>query len=150
MSKSPSFLVVADRGRLLTYKVEDTGRSLSPRLVESLEFSGRLQPHERLSDKMGAFPNGGTNGQGNSAAERLNVGNEHDLRACRTVAGRIVELVSKHQPDTWGFAAPSDINRVILDELPAGVRDKLSRNLPLDLTKVPAKEVLERFEENER
>jgi hypothetical protein len=130
--------------------IEDSGRSLTPRLIEEVELIGRQQVHETLTDKMGSFPNGGTNGQGNSAAERLQLANEHELRSCRKVADRIVELVETHQPARWGFAAPSEINRTILDELPPAIRERLHRNLPLDLTKVPAKEILERFQADER
>lgn len=128
--------------------VEDSGRSFTPRLIEELELTGRQQVHETLTDQMGAFPTGGTAGQGNSAAERLNLANEHELRSCRQVVGRIVELLKEHQPSNWGLAAPGNINRTIVDGLPADARNRLSRNLPLDLTKMPPKEVLERFQQD--
>ena len=148
MSRIPSFLIVADRGRLLSYRVDNTGRTRSPRLVESLELiEGRQHLRELVTDRMGGFSNGGTFGQGNASAERMAVVEELSLRTIRNIAGRMTEFLDKHSPESWGFAAPGSINSTILEEMPLRWRNRLSHNLPLDLTKIPANELLEHFEE---
>jgi hypothetical protein len=96
---------------------------------------------------MGSFPNGGTFGQGNSPGERMALVDELSTRTVRNIAGRMTEILEKHSPESWGFAAPSSINGTILEELPQKWRDRLSHNLPLDLTKIPAHELLEHFAE---
>ena len=101
---------------------------------------------ELVSDKMGAFPTGGTNGQGNSAAERMTVVAEISMRTVRNLTTRITQLLQAHHPETWAFAAPGEINGVILDALPREWQDRLSQNLPLDLTRIPPTELLEHFE----
>jgi hypothetical protein len=146
MINTPSFLVVADRGRLLSYVVQKNGHRATPRLVESLEMvEGRQHLRELVTDRMGAFPTGGTNGQGNSPAERMTLVAEISMRTIRNLANRILHLLKEHRPETWCFAAPGEINSTILDELPREWRDRLSQNLPLDLTRVPATELLEHF-----
>jgi hypothetical protein len=148
MSKIPSFLIVADRGRLRCYRVENTGRSSTPRLVESLDMiEGRQQLRELVTDRMGAFPAGGTLGQGNSPTERMGLVEEISLRTIRNLAGRMAEILDKHRPAEWGFAAPSHFNGMILDEMPQRWKDRLAQNLPLDLTRIPASDLLEHFEE---
>ena len=148
MSKIPSFLIVADRGRLLTYLVENTRRRAMPRLIESLELSeGRAQMRELVTDRMGAFPNAGTAGQGNSPAERMTLAEEFDLRNVRQLARRIGQLLEEHHPERWGFAAPGEINGPILDELASRWKSRLTHNLQLDLTRTPHTALLEHFEE---
>ena len=148
MSKIPSFLIVADRGRLLTYIVEANRRRAMPRLVESLELSeGRAQMRELVTDRMGAFPNAGTAGQGNSPAERMTLAEEFDLRNVRQLARSISQLLEEHRPDRWGFAAPGEINGCILEELPTRWKSRLTHNLQLDLTRIPRTELLAHFEE---
>lgn len=148
MRRIPSFLIVADRGRLLSYRVDNTGRSRTPRLVESLELTeGRQQLREIVTDRMGGFPNVGTMGQGNSSAERMALVDELSLRTVRNIAGRMTEFLDKHSPEAWSFAAPCAINSTILEEMPSRWRNRLSHNRPLDLTKVPANELLDHFEE---
>jgi hypothetical protein len=148
MSPIPPFLIVADRGRLRSYQVDRSVQNATPRLVESLDFvEGRAQLRELVTDKMGAFPNGGTNGHGNSPSERMPLVEELSARTIRNVAGRMSAILQKHAPDRWGFAAPSQINGAILDELPDQWKVNLSTNLPLDLTRIPARELLHHFEE---
>jgi hypothetical protein len=148
MSKIPPFVIVADRGRLRSYQVDRENRNATPRLVESIDFvEGRAQLRELVTDKMGAFPNGGTNGQGNSPTERMPLVEEISARTLRNVAGRITEILEKHAPESWGFAAPTQFNNAILEEIPEQWRQNLKTNLPLDLTRVPAAELVGHFED---
>lgn len=146
MINTPPFLVVADRGRLLSYEVQKNGRRSTPRLIESLEMiEGRQHLRELVSDRMGAFPTGGTNGQGNSPAERMTLVAEISLRTVRNLSNRIAQLLQAHQPETWAFAAPGEINSTIVEALPREWRNRMSQNLPLDLTRTPATQLLDHF-----
>ena len=100
---------------------------------------------EQVTDQAGGFPNTGTQGHGNASAERMSLTAELEIRTFKKIARRIEELCSQHQPDSWGFAAPSEINGAILDNLDHAWSDKLSINLKLDLTGVPSSEVAQRF-----
>lgn len=147
MSKPTLILIVADRGRLLAYQVDRNGRRSMPRLLESLEFTEGRQPmRELVTDKMGAFPSGGTLGHGNSPTERLSLIEEYDSRAVRQISGRISHILEHHRPAIWAFAAPAGINSEIVDSLRAPWADRLCENLALDLTHTPAPDLLRHFD----
>jgi hypothetical protein len=144
---TPSFIIVADRGSLKAFAIENTpNRGPMPRLAEAYQVSakpGRFS--DEYADQAGAFPNGGTNGQGNSTAERLSVENELSQRAYREVARHIEELISHHSPKTWGFAAPSEINRAILEDLKPDTKSNLKKIVNRDLIHASADELLTQF-----
>jgi len=147
MSKPFQILILADRARFLAYHVDRTVQRPMPRLLESLEFSdARRQMRELVTDKMGAFPAGGTAGQGNAPAVRMTVEEESDSRAIRQICGRITQILEKHQPRFWALAAPTGLDSGILEGLPGPWVERLCGNLALDLTRVPAPELLEHFE----
>lgn len=106
--------------------------------------------HERLSelvtDQAGGFPDAGTAGRGNASAERLTLIQEIDLQNFRRVGNCINHVLSSHHPTEWGFAAPSEINRAILEYVKPEFTGKLAQNLSKDLTNVRAEEVVVRFE----
>jgi Protein required for attachment to host cells len=116
-------------------------------MVAEVTFS---EGHERLSqqvtDQAGSFPAAGTAGRGNAAAERMSLIEEMDAQNFRRVGNCINHVLSSHHPEDWGFAAPSEINRAILEFVKPEFTGTLAQNVPKDLTKVPAYEVVERFE----
>jgi hypothetical protein len=148
MKKHPSFLIIADRGRLIAYSCEsESQRGSVPRVVAEVTFSeGHEKLSEQVTDQAGGFPDAGTAGRGNAAAERMSLIAEIDLQNFRRVGNYINHVLSSHHPSEWGFAAPSEINRAILEYVKPEFAGKLTQNLPKDLTKVPACEVAERFE----
>ncbi|HEV7869357.1 MAG TPA: host attachment protein [Chthoniobacteraceae bacterium] len=143
-----SLIIIADRGSLKAFAVEETAaHGRAPRLLETHQIAdahGRFQ--DKYSDGAGAFPNGGSNGQGNSIAERQGLMEETDHRILRELAGHITLLLKEHQPERWAFAAPSQINGAILDELTPEQRRNLSHNLKRDLVRTDAHDLLSRFE----
>jgi hypothetical protein len=113
-------------------------------LIDSSEFSeGRQKLSEQLTDKAGAFPAG--NGQATAAAERMTLTAELEMRTFRHIVERITALLREHHPETWAFAAPSEINGAILDGLDPALRGRLKQNLTRDLTRIPADELVEHF-----
>jgi hypothetical protein len=143
-----SLLIVTDRGFLKAYAVEATSnRSAMPRLLESFQVAdahGRYQ--DKLTDQAGAFPNGGTAGHGNSIAERMSMEAENETRIFRLLAGQITNLLNQLRPEHWSFAAPSEINGAILDNLSPELRSHLDRNVPRDLVKTQPAELLSHFD----
>jgi hypothetical protein len=142
----PSLLFVADGAQLLVYTIDRSAREAQPRLVESIDFAeGHDRLGEQVSDKMGAFPTGGSAGRGNSTAERMALISELETRALRHISERIIAILRERQPQEWSLAAPAEINTAILENLPSRVRESLGDNLPRNLTHVPSDELLEHF-----
>ena len=145
----PPFIIVADRGELKAYSVDrSTTRNAFPRLISGVRLR---EPHqryaERFTDQAGAFPSGGTEGHGNSVAEKMTLVAEDETRTFRRIAGEITTLLKEHRPDRWAFAAPSEINGAILDGLAPDIREKLVQNLRRDLVKTDSTELLSHFTE---
>lgn len=150
---NPSFfLIVADRGTLKAYTVDGSNpRGPSPQLTEAFSLTdahGRFG--DKFTDQAGAFPNGGTAGQGNSAAERPHLRAEQETRVLRQLTRHVTDVLEKHQPFRWHFAAPAEINGAILDGVPAALKSKLDQNVKHDLTHTPPGELLRHFERKEK
>jgi hypothetical protein len=145
-----SLIILADRGKLKAFSVERIlGATPHLQLVRQVNVAEPRQcAAEKFTDQAGAFPNGGWLGTGNSTAERMLADAEEEIRTFREIAGEIVALLRKYQPDQWGFAAPSEINGAILDGLPAEHRQTLAQNLPRDLVNVPPNHLSLHFERN--
>jgi hypothetical protein len=140
------FFLVADRGRLKVYLL-DPFHSPNLRLVEEFaveEARGRFA--DEFTDQAGAFPNGGSAGQGNSIAERQSLIAENEMRSFRSIARKIIDVLRSARPARWDFAAPSEINGAILDGLPEELRRSLRRNLRKDLVNAPPADVLAHFQ----
>ena len=143
----PSFLVIADRGCVKAFEVENTPtHGPMPRLTATFQISAEPDRYrEEYSDRLGSFPNGGTQGKGNSVAERHSVGEELQARALREVAKHIDQLLSRHHPTSWGFAAPAEIARAVLKKLQPDTRARLKRVVKHDLINVDAKALIGQF-----
>lgn len=145
----PPFIIVADRGELKAFAVDRTAtRDPFPRLVFGLTLRELHQRYaERFTDSAGAFPARGTDGQGNSTAERMTLVAEDDMRSFRRVAHEIEMLLKEHNPDRWAFAAPSEINGAILDGLDTSLKGRLAQNLRRDLVNTDSAQLLKHFTE---
>lgn len=145
----PSLLIVADRGCVKAFQVENTPtRGPMPRLAETFQVSAVPDRYrEEYTDRIGSFPNSGTNRQGNSVAEHHSVGEEHETRACREIARQIDRLLSQYHPATWGLAAPSEIAGAVLEKLTPNGRSSLKTVVKHDLINVDAKALIGQFHE---
>ena len=144
MKTLPSLLIVTDRGHFIAYRVKNNG---SLDVLDSFEIhEGTHKLSEIVTDKAGAFPVSGSNGTSTASAERLPLLAELEMRTFRTIAKRITDLHSRYHPETWGFAAPGEINGAILDGLKPDLKTSLIVNLRLDLTGMPVNKVVNHFE----
>lgn len=142
----PSLLIVADRGCLKRFRLEETP-SFGPKahLLETVRIDaahGRYR--DKFSDQAGAFPTGGTAGQGNSIGERMSLETEEETRIFRRLAAQMSAWLAEHH-GAWGFAAPAEINGAVLDELEPHLRERLTINLPSDLIHVEGPRLLQHF-----
>lgn len=140
-------VIVTDEGLFKAYRLERT-RLGTPRLepLEQQMLAGaRTRVAESLSDMAGQ--RGSTTGQ--FGGSTVNDGNHLRLetrrRLVRQIAGRIEALLAQNDYEGAWLAAEKEINRAILEELPAGVRNRIEQNLPCDLTKTRRQQLLEHF-----
>src|SRR5206468_1284076 len=139
-----SLIVVADRGSLKAYKVNETPtRGPSLQLVQAFNITdahGRMV--DKLTDMAGRFPVGdaGSGRHMNAVAERTQLETENDRRIYKQLVDEIVKLVKGDGAGGWSFAAPSAIHGAIVDLLPSDVRDRIVEHVKSDLVKTePAK-----------
>ena len=142
----PHFIIVADRGSVKAYRVEETAnRGRVPRLVDSAGFP---EAHERLKDKVtdkaGASPVRA--GHSNSVAEKKNLEAEISARLVRQLSQYVGKVVLQHQPVRWSFAAPSEINAAVLNQIPPDLLQRLTHNVKRNLVKLEPRELLTHFE----
>lgn len=144
-----SLVIVADRGSLKAYRVEETPtRGPSLQLVQAFNLTdahGRLV--DKVTDLAGRFPvaNGVFGRHGNSAGERTAMETEIDRRIQKELADQIVKIVSEHRKEGWSFAAPSEIHGAIVDLLPRAVRDRIVEHVKSDLVKIEPAKLISRF-----
>lgn len=138
-----SLIVVADRGEVKAYRVNNTpNRGPSLQLVQAFDITdahGRYD--EKLTDQAGRFPVSDGNGRhANSIAERTALETETDRRICKQLAEQIAELVRREAVDGWSFAAPASIHGSVSELLPGAIRRRVVENVKSDLVKIePAK-----------
>jgi len=141
MNKLPSLIIVTNRGHLVAYRPTETG---SLQRIDTAAFSeGTDKISEIVTDQAGAFP---MTGPGTGSYESLPLVAELEVRCFRRIADKIGEIIDREKPSYWGFATPSEINGAILDHLAPQYREKISRNLKLDLTNSTHEDVAARFE----
>jgi hypothetical protein len=148
-----SFIIVADRGNLKAYRVEKVPNGRPPRLqlVQALTLTdAHMKISDINTDLAGRFPAGSTPGQSqgrhqNAIAEQhLDI--EIDRRIVKQLAEHIGSILKHEQPGSWSFAAPSTINRAVLNELDPAFARQLGVNLQSDLVNIDPADLLERFD----
>jgi hypothetical protein len=138
-----SLVVVADRGGVKAYRVDETpNRGASLQLVQAFDITdahGRYD--DKLTDQAGRFPVSDGNGRhANSIAERTALETETDRRICKQLAEQIAEVVKRERAEGWSFAAPASIHGTVADLLPPGIRNRVVEHVKSDLLKIePAK-----------
>ena len=144
-----SLIIVADRGSLKAYRVDETPtRGPSLQLVQALDLTdahGRLV--DKVTDLAGRFPIGdGAGGRhANSIAERTQLETETDRRIHKQLADQIVKVVSHTGKEGWSFAAPPEIHGAVVDLLPPAVRDRIVEHVKSDLVKIEPAKLISRF-----
>jgi len=120
-----SLVVVADRGSLRAYRVEETPtRGPHLRLVQAFEAIDVMNaPSTRHNTPMTDWP-------------QLEA--EMDRRICKELATEIAKIVVSNPGKAWSFAAPKSIYAKIVEHLPSEIRERIVEHLESDLVKLPA------------
>ena len=144
-----SLVIVADRGSLKAYQVNETPtRGPSLKLVQAFDVT---DAHGRLIDKVtdlaGRFPvteGSGTHRGPASIAERK-LETEIDRRIYKQLADQIAKIVKRDGVEGWSFAAPAEFHAAIVDLLPAAVRDRIVEHVKSDLVKTESAKLPSHF-----
>ncbi len=145
-------VVAANLGHLKAFRVAETptrGRKLE--LIDEVEFpEAHLRIHEKSTDTLGRYKSAAGMGPmgpmtAMSGGEALRLEEEQQKRLVKLVAERIGTVLQHERPETWNFAASSEIHQAILQELPKDLRHRALHRVRSDLTKVPACELLAYF-----
>ena len=149
-----SLVIVADRGNLKAYKVDETpNRGPSLQLVQAIELTdahGRYQ--DKLTDSAGRFPVGDGGGQAgsgrhmNAIAERQALETENDRRLHKQLADHVEQVIRAQAPEGWSFAAPASINSTVVDLLTSDVRNRIVENVKSDLVNIEAAKLPTHFQ----
>jgi protein required for attachment to host cells len=135
-------LLLADLGHVKAYRLNLSPARGTPSLQLVDEWHTEATEHlsDGITDQFGRY---------RKAMNERSDGEEHNLelerrhRAARNIARRIGELTK--EVDSWYFAAPSEINRTVLEEMDEGTRAKIEKNVPADLTKVTSDQIIKHF-----
>jgi Protein required for attachment to host cells len=133
-----SLIIVADRGGVKAYRVNDTpNRGASLQLVQAFDITdahGRYD--DKLTDQAGRFPVSDGNGRhANAIAERTALETENERRICNQLAEHIADIVKRESAEGWSFAAPSPIHASITELLPSSIRNRVVEHVKSDLVK---------------
>jgi len=133
-----SLVVVADRGSLKAYRVDDTPtRGPSLRLIQAFDVT---DAHGKLIDKVtdfaGRYAADGAGAHPGASIAETKIENETDRRIYKQLADQITKIVKSDAPNGWSFAAAADIHGAIVDHLPGNVRDRIVEHVKSDLVKI--------------
>lgn len=142
-------IIAVDLGHFKAYKVSRQEHE-SPKIqliesYDSIEAHGKLS--DKLSDTSGRFAmGGGKNGAAKGYGEPHNIELEMEKKAAKLISNDINAIIKKEGSPKWHLAASKMINSQILDNLDAGVKGKLDKNIMLNLTKTDKAEIMKHFE----
>ncbi len=148
MMTPTSLIVVADRGGVKAYRVNQTPtRGASLQLVQAFDITdahGRYD--DKLTDQAGRFPVSDGNGRhANAIAERTALETENDRRICKQLAEHIAEVVKREAAEGWSFAAPASIHSSVTELLPASLRNRVVEHVKSDLVKIESSKLSSHF-----
>jgi len=144
-----SLIIVADRGSLKAYRVDETPtRGPSLRLIQAFDLTdahGKLV--DKVTDLAGRFPvsDGAGGRHANSIAERTQLETETDRRIHKQLADQIVKIIDRSGKEGWSFAAPAEIHGAIVDLLPRAARDRIVEHVKSDLVKIESAKLPSHF-----
>ena len=127
-----SLIVVADRGSVRAYRVEETPtRGPHLKLVQAFEVPDVMNAASmRHSTPMTDWP-------------QLEA--EMDRRVCKELAAEIAKIVERKPGESWSFAAPESIYSNVVEHLPPAIRERIVEHVESDLVKLPAAALLSHF-----
>ncbi len=141
-------IIAVDLGHFKAYKV--TKNELESPRIQLIESYDSVEAHGKLSDKLtdtsGRFGmGGGKNGAATGYGEPHNMELEMEKKTAKLIAKDINSIIKKEGSPKWYLAASKMINSQILNNLEAGVKAKLDKNITSDLTKIGKSDIMKHF-----
>ena len=144
---SSSLLVVADRGGLKAYKVNETPtRGPSLQLVQAFNTTdahGKMG--DKLSDNAGRFAASDGSGVHQASVADSKLETETDRRIYKKLADEIARVVRSDGGGGWSFAAPAEMHKAIVDLLPNETRERIVEHVKSDLMRIEPAQLREHF-----
>ncbi|MEM7144914.1 MAG: host attachment protein [Verrucomicrobiota bacterium] len=138
-----SLIIVADLGRMKAYRItQDELQPGSAPTFEDLADIDLLNQHSKVSDR---FTYQAGRSKTNSLGERLNEEGEAEEQQLEAMAETICSVAVSAEGTIY-FAAPQTVLRPLVDALHAEVRQRITRELPLNLVKASKLDLVKRFE----
>ena len=125
-------VIVADRGSLRAYRVQETPtRDPHLELVQAFEVTDVMNAAStRHETPMTDWP----------ALEA-----EMDRRICKGLATEIAKFVEHNASEHWSFAAAESIHAMIVEQLPPEIEERIVEHVESDLVKRPPAALLSHF-----
>jgi hypothetical protein len=127
-----SLIIVADRGSLRAYRVQETPtRGPHLELVQAFEITDVMNAAStRHRTPMTDWP-------------QLEA--EMERRACKELATEIAKIVRHNLGEGWSFAAPESIYAKVVEHLPPEIQERIVEHVESDLVKLPAEALPSHF-----
>jgi hypothetical protein len=127
-----SLIIVADRGSLRAYRVEETPtRGPHLELVQAFDITDLMNAASaRHTTPMTDWP-------------QLEA--EMDRRICKELATEITKIVERNPREGWSFAAPASIYAKIVERLSPEIQERIVEHVESDLVKLPAAALASHF-----
>jgi hypothetical protein len=143
-------VVVMDLGRVKAFRWEESSEFSNPRLVllEDSATGADERLFEKVTDQAGQFSKGALSFAAvsdMSNGERHNLELEERRRSIKDTAELIPQILERENLQEWYLAAGSEINQMVMDTLDANTRQKMSRNVTANLTRLSTTEIINQF-----
>ena len=127
-----SLIVIADRGGLKAYRVEETAtRRPSLKLVQAFDI-----PNVNDMSKTDHTT---------AVTDWPQLEREESHRICKQLADAITQVALKTAGEGWSLALPRSIYTEVVDLLPMAIRERIVEHVRSDLMKIPIADLPEHF-----
>lgn len=138
-----SLIIVADLGRMKAYRItQDEFQPGSAPSFEELADIDLVNQHSKVSDR---FTYQAGRSKTNTMGERLSEEENAEEQQLEAMAETITGVATAAEGAIY-FAAPQTVLRPLVDALQAEVRERITRELPLNLVKASKLDLVKRFE----
>ena len=142
-----TFVIVADLGMFKAYKFDRTAIQQTPRLelveeLESIDAHGKFT--DKVTDQAGRWRMPMSR-MAMSYGERQKIDLEMRRRLVKQLAANIQRVLAEHLVEECYMSVNKEVHHQLWDELDARTRNRISKVIPADLTKLDKTEIVEHF-----
>lgn len=140
-------VILTDLGKIRAFRLSPENSALRPHQGPANVEEINLPTSEWNTDRPSLFPRS----EGVESARSMSQGEHHgekterEKRRISFLAREIEQLLDKEDTKLWCLAAPSTINKRLLDQINPETREFLATNIKADLTRIKLHELEERF-----